>query len=130
MNTTVTMSAIEVDDLERSTRFYTDALGLVRRHDVSGTDFDAVLVGSAEGSGAMLELTRHRGREQALDHGTAFWKLCLSTDDIRALFDRAVAHGARPVLEPQEIPGTAATTIALVKDPDGYLVELVQSTGS
>ncbi|MGQ4267474.1 VOC family protein [Nocardiopsis changdeensis] len=125
MTTTVTMSALEVADPERSARFYTEALGLKRVQDVTGSDFEAVLVGSPGGRGAMLELARHHGREGGVEHGSGFWKLCLSTGDVAGLYGSATAAGARPVSPPRPLPGLESMSFALVEDPDGYLVELV-----
>jgi predicted enzyme related to lactoylglutathione lyase len=49
----------------------------------------------------------------------------IATDDIDALFERATALGGESVQEPFEVE-SYDMKIALVRDPDGYLLELVE----
>jgi hypothetical protein len=47
-------------------------------------------------------------------------------DDVAELHDAAVAAGHRSVREPVELEQWKVT-MAMVADPDGYLVELIQA---
>ena len=49
----------------------------------------------------------------------------MATDDAAALYERAVAAGAEAVAPPKHLE-RFRVTIAFVRDPDGYLVELGQ----
>ncbi|MCA9512443.1 MAG: VOC family protein [Myxococcota bacterium] len=118
---------INVSDLEASARFYQEALGLelLVRTDVSPT-VQEVIVG-AKGEGAQLQLAQHLDREGPIEHGNAFWKLYVETDDCAGLYARALAAGATAEMEPRALDKWPVT-IAFVKDPDGYLIELVEHT--
>jgi predicted enzyme related to lactoylglutathione lyase len=56
------------------------------------------------------------------------WKVFLFADDAAATYDSAVAAGATPVAPPKRLE-QFRITIALVKDPDGYLIEIGQRDG-
>lgn len=114
---------INVRDLERSVAFYT-ALGL---EDCSRTEipqaYEAVI--ARPGHGSRLQLAQQKEPAEPFDLGTAFWKLYVNTHDIGDLFARATAAGAS-VESPPERLERWPVSIAFVRDPDGYLVELVQ----
>ena len=57
--------------------------------------------------------------------GTAMWKLYVNTDDVHALYDKAMAAGCESVMEPTHLDRWPVT-MAYVKDFDGYLVEFVE----
>src|SRR5205823_6239473 len=57
--------------------------------------------------------------------GNAFWKLYVATNDMERLFNDAASAGYEPVSAPARTERWPMT-IAFVKDPDGYLVELTQ----
>jgi len=116
---------INVSDLEGSARFYQEALGLelLVRTDVSPT-IQEVIVG-AKGEGAQLQLAQHLDRPGPIDHGNAFWKLYVETDDCEGLYARALAAGATAEMKPTKLDKWPVT-IAFLKDPDGYLIELVE----
>jgi hypothetical protein len=53
------------------------------------------------------------------------WKVFLDTDDAAGLYERAVAAGAESVLAPKLLE-RFNVTIAMFRDPDGYLLEVGQ----
>jgi len=122
---------IRVGDLERSIRFYTEALGmtLLRRKDYPGGRFTLAFLGYGdEAETAVLELT-HNWDTASYDLGNGFGHVALGTDDIEAACDQvrqmAAELGAKVVREPGPMKhGT--TVIAFVEDPDGYKIELIQ----
>jgi lactoylglutathione lyase len=116
---------INVTDLERSVAFWEGVVGIPvqSRTDIPGAR-EVVL--QAEVGGSRLQLAQHDDVEGPIEMGTAMWKIYVDTDDCEALYDRAVAAGCEPVTEPQRLERWPVT-IAFVKDPDGYLVELVQN---
>ena len=55
----------------------------------------------------------------------SMWQLYVNTDDCDGLHAAAVAAGHRSLVAPVRLDRWPVT-IAVVGDPDGYLVELVQ----
>jgi predicted enzyme related to lactoylglutathione lyase len=115
-------AAIWVSDLERSTEFYTTCLGLDVIARVDAGEVREVIVGRA-GVGSQLMLAAKAGEPSGPPAG--FWKVFLNTPDVHSDYARAVAGGAEPVAEPALLE-RFGVTIALVTDPDGYLLELGQ----
>jgi predicted enzyme related to lactoylglutathione lyase len=56
---------------------------------------------------------------------SGIWKVFVHTDDATASYARAVEAGAAPIAPPKRLE-QFGVTIALVKDPDGPLIELGQ----
>ena len=115
--------AIEVSDLERSERFYTEVLGLEVITRIETAEVQEVIVG-APGEGSQLMLAKHAVTE-AVAEPSGIWKVFLFTDDATALYATAIAAGAEAV-EPPMFLEQFNVTVAFVKDPDGYLLELGQ----
>ena len=63
-----------------------------------------------------------------IDHGNAFWKLYLQSDDCKALYDRCIAAGAESITPPTRLEHWPVTA-AFVRDPDGYMVEILETHG-
>jgi lactoylglutathione lyase len=114
--------AINVSDLERSERFYVDALGLEVLNRIDTPEVREVIVGTP-GEGSQLMLAKHTTTHPSEPQG--IWKVFLFTDDAAALYARAITAGAEAV-EPPKFLERFSVTIAFVKDPDGYLLELGQ----
>jgi lactoylglutathione lyase len=114
---------LNVADLDRSVAFY-EALGLTctSRTEIPQA-FEAIVERPAAGS--TLQLALQKDDEGPIGHGTAFWKLYVDTTDVAGLFDAAITAGA-VVESPPERLDRWPVTVAFVRDPDGYLVELVQ----
>jgi lactoylglutathione lyase len=114
---------LNVADLERSVAWYT-ALGLecTSRTEIPDA-FEAIVEHPATGS--KLQLAQQKAQEGSVDLGNAFWKLYVNTPDLAATFQRSQELSAEVVLAPQRLERWP-TSIAFVKDPDGYLVELVE----
>ncbi|HZM32676.1 MAG TPA: VOC family protein [Acidimicrobiales bacterium] len=114
---------LNVTDLESSVAFYT-ALGL---DNTSRTEipqaFEAIVANP--GGGSRLQLAQQKDQDGPLDLGTAFWKLYVNTHDVAATFARAREAGATVEAAPERLDRWPVT-IAFVRDPDGYLVELVE----
>ena len=125
---------LRVRDLDRSLHFYCDLLGmqLLRRRDYPGGAFTLAFVGYGDESDtAVLELTHNwpteAGEVRDYELGTAFGHVAIGVDDIRATCDALRAKGAKITREPGPMQhGT--TVIAFVEDPDGYKVELIETS--
>lgn len=121
---------IRVTDLDRSVGFYHEGLGLaeVRRGRMSHGGLWVLLEDPA--TKQRLELNYYPPGNpyfvpfvvgEGLDH------LGFKVDDARKWFDKLLAMGAEPAVEPwQEGPDEV---VSYVKDPDGNWIEIYQSPG-
>ena len=118
---------LRVGDLERSTRFYTDVLGMrvLRTTDRPEQKYTLAFVGyDDESRSAVLELTYNYGVDR-YDLGTAFGHIAIEVPDVRAACDTVRAKGGVVTREPGPVKG-GTTVIAFVQDPDGYKIELIE----
>ena len=116
-------------DIEAGVRFYRDLLGLREtfRTPREGTPEHVELAagGFTLGLGAVEAAKRVHGVDAtpgAPAMAVVFW-----TDDVDAEFARLVAAGVPAVKEPHDTGN--GNRNALVRDPDGNLVELVSKVG-
>ena len=114
---------INVSDLDRSVAFYT-SLGL---ENTSRTEIPQAWEAIVEhpAGGGKLQLAQQKDQDGPLDLGTAFWKLYVNTHDMTATWAQAIAAGATIESEPERLERWPVT-VGFVRDPDGYLVELVE----
>ena len=106
-------------DLERSLKFYDEALGLrpVREKQAEDGSFKLVFLGDGE-SDFNLELTWMRDRREPYDLGECEFHLAFRVDD----FDAAHALHEKMGCICYENPGMGVYFIA---DPDGYWIEII-----
>ncbi len=114
--------AIWTSDVDRSAAFYRDALGLTWRRRIG----DRMIV-AGTGDGATLMLIPQPDGRAAADLGAGILKIVFTTSDVRELYQRALDRGATSVEEPAPREGMPYT-IGFVRDPDGYLLELIEQT--
>lgn len=120
---------LRVGDLERSLAFYTDVLGmrLLRRKDYPSGRFTLAFVGYGdERDTAVLELT-HNWETASYEIGSGYGHIALGVEDIQAFCDQIRAKGGRVTREPGPMKH-GGTVIAFLEDPDGYKVELIQTS--
>lgn len=116
---------ISVTDLERSTDFYTRVLGLTLEQRIEIPEAREVVLG-AEGSDGKLQLAQKTAQSGPIDHGDdALWKFYLYTDDIEAVYQAAMEYGCVSETPPTPLPRWAVT-VAMILDPDGYRIEILQ----
>ena len=118
---------LRVGDLERSTRFYTEVMGMrvLRTTDRPEQKYTLAFVGyDDESRGAVLELTYNYG----VDHyemGSAFGHIAIEVEDVAKACNAVRAKGGTVAREAGPVKG-GSTIIAFVQDPDGYKIELIQ----
>jgi lactoylglutathione lyase len=115
---------INVADLDRSADFYTRGLGLQEKGKYDLGHVHEVLVGT-EGDGVSILLVKHTGRTDPPEIGTGYEKIVLACDDVAAAYEHALAEGGSSHAEPHTIEAMGLT-MAMVRDPDGYLIELIR----
>ncbi|MEH6546650.1 MAG: lactoylglutathione lyase [Sneathiella sp.] len=119
---------IRVKDLDKSITFYVDNLEmkLLRKTDFPGGKFTLAFVGYGdEKDTTVVELTHNWDQAEPYDLGNGFGHLALGVKDIYGICEKLEAQGV-------EIPRPAGpmkhgkSVIAFIKDPDGYMIELVE----
>ncbi|MGL5430900.1 MAG: lactoylglutathione lyase [Vibrio sp.] len=119
---------LRVGNLDQSIEFYTQVMGmnLLRKNDNPEYQYTLAFLGYGdESQGAVIELTYNWGVTE-YDKGNAYGHIAIGADDIYATCDAIKAAGGTVTREPGPVKG-GTTQIAFVKDPDGYLIELIQN---
>ena len=123
---------IRVRNLDRSLRFYCDALGMheMRRETFTEAAFTLVFVGYPN-SDALIELTFNWGNND-YSHGTGYGHIALEVQDIHQTCNHLselgveIARAPGPMMMAPDETGERET-IAFIEDPDGYRIELIQA---
>ncbi|MBE9398687.1 lactoylglutathione lyase [Pontibacterium sp. N1Y112] len=119
---------LRVTDLQKSISFYTDILGmhLLRRKDFPDGKFTLAFMGYGdEADNTVLELT-HNWETSSYELGNAYGHIAIEVADVYAACDAIKAKGGEVVREAGPMKH-GSTVIAFVKDPDGYMIELIGS---
>lgn len=118
---------LRVGDLQRSIEFYTRLLGmkLLRTRDNPENQYTLAYLGYGNNpEGAELELTYNYGVGH-YDLGNGYGHLAISVENAQKACDAIKALGGNVTREAGPVKG-GTTIIAFVRDPDGYMVELIQ----
>ena len=109
---------IYVSDMQRSTAFYRDTLGLPLKFSSPGwTEFN--------NGGTTMALHKHMGGEaHATQPAAGQATLVFVVDDLQAAYETLKADGVRFSLEPQKQP--SGLTFGVLHDPDGFGITLQQ----
>lgn len=119
---------LRVGDLDKSISFYTDVIGmkLLRKNENTEYKYTLAFLGFGdESEGAVIELTYNLGVTE-YDLGSAYGHIAIGVDDIYSTCDAIKTAGGNVTREPGPVKG-GTTQIAFVKDPDGYMIELIQN---
>ena len=120
---------LRVGDLQRSIDFYTRVLGmkLLRTTERPEQKYSLAFVGyGSNPEQAEIELTYNHGVDK-YEIGTAFGHIALGVPDVHAACDAIRQNGGNVTREPGPVKG-GTSVIAFITDPDGYKVELIQTT--
>lgn len=104
-------------DLERSKKFYHDALGLEPVSVNDQPDFTICYLGDHR-TGFRLELTWMKERKEPYDLGEIEYHLALTADDFEAAHRKHQEMGCICFENP-------AMGIYFIEDPDGYWIEIL-----
>jgi len=119
---------IRVTNLDKSIAFYTEVLGmtLLRKNDYPEGRFTLAFISfGPESKEAALELT-HNWDTDSYDLGNAYGHIAIEVDDVYKACDAIKARGGDIVREAGPMKNSnSGTILAFVKDPDGYMIELL-----
>lgn len=118
---------LRVGDMQRSIDFYTRLLGMkvLRTTDRPEQKYSLAFVGYGdEASHAVIELTYNHGVDR-YEIGAGYGHIAIEVDDAAATCERIRAGGGLVTREAGPVKG-GTTVIALVQDPDGYKIELIE----
>jgi len=119
---------IRVKDLDKSINFYVDNLEmkLLRKTDFPGGKFTLAFVGYGdEKDTTVVELTHNWDQAEPYDLGNGFGHLALGVKDIYGICEKLKAQGVI-IPRPAGPMKHGKSIIAFIKDPDGYMIELVE----
>ena len=126
----IKLTTVYVDDQEKALRFYTDALGFVKKADFSNGPYRWLTVASPEdpdGTELQLALADNpaaRAFQQAMaQQGQP--AAMFFTDDVQADYERMKARGAEFTMPPTDV---TASKIAMLNDTCGNLLQVTQLT--
>jgi predicted enzyme related to lactoylglutathione lyase len=119
-----------VDDQDKALRFYTDVLGFARKADLSQGQFRWLTVTSPEeADGTDLQLALNKSPAAKAYQQAIFQQgqpaAMFFTDDVKGDYERIKARGAEFTMPPTDVTGS---TIAMLKDTCGNLIQLTQQT--
>lgn len=118
---------IRVSDIDASLRFY-ESLGFTCFSRIQvNKDLVEVVLENAD-KGGWLQLAQDRTISTPINLGDAVFKIYVYTDNCQASHDALVQAGYEAEAAPYTL-GNWPYTVAFFKDPDGYLVELVENNG-
>lgn len=121
---------LRVTNLQNSIDFYTSLLGmqLLSQKDYPEGRFTLAFLGYPHiPGGAQLELT-YNWDIDSYEKGNAYGHIAIAVDDVYKACERIKTQGGRVVREAGPMQH-GSTILAFVKDPDGYLIELLTEKG-
>jgi len=127
----IKLTSVYVDDQTKALRFYTEVLGFAKKADFSQGAYRWLTVGSPEEpDGTQLQLALNNN-PAAKEYQVAIFQqgqpaAMFYTDNVRGDHERMKAHGAQFTMPPTDVTGS---TIAMLNDTCGNLIQLVQLTG-
>ena len=116
---------IGVSDLARSTAFYIDVLGMQQRTTFHVGDLDEVVVGYPGARSADVVLMHWQNDATRHYDGTNV-KLVFVVGDPAAILARLREHGGKVERDAAPIEVLNGRVVGLGRDPDNYLLELMQ----
>jgi predicted enzyme related to lactoylglutathione lyase len=119
----LTAVGIGVADLAASATFYKEVLGMQHVRDFHLDYMDEVML-SHEGRNAVVLM--HYTDGSARNYRDNPVKLVFYVTDPAAMAAKIKARGLEVTHEPTPNPGLGGAVICLAKDPDGYVIELIQ----
>jgi lactoylglutathione lyase len=117
-----------ITDIDRSVAFY-GALGFdeVGRLPIRDEAINVFMNQRGDGDSPRLELTYNVGREEPYDVGTGYGHIAITSHDLDGTLARLSEQGIEPERPPYTV-SDGGPRLCFVRDPDGYRVELIETT--
>jgi lactoylglutathione lyase len=124
-------TSIRTSDMERSINFYTKLLGLklVSRREIRQNNAEIAFLRDPEARGATLELTFYRNQKkfsQADYEDRVFDHIAFEVKNMAKTIAEMREAKVTITDEPFRL-GESGSLVAFVEDPDGTLIELIQT---
>src|SRR5262249_13624577 len=124
----IKLTSVYVDDQDKALRFYTDVLGFAKKADFSNGPFRWLTVVSPdEPNGTELQLALNNSPAAKAYQHAIFQQsqpaAMFYTDDVKGDYERIKAPGGQFTMPP---PDVTASTIAMLQDTCGNLIQLTQ----
>lgn len=130
MSIRIKLNSIIVDDQNKALKFYTEVLGLRKKHDIPLGEFRWITVVSAEGPNDLELVLEPNANPAAQTYQKALFDqgiplTALEVDDIAAEVRRLKGLGVAFTMEPTPM---GAVIAAVLSDTCGNLIQLYQPT--
>ncbi|HEY5072351.1 MAG TPA: VOC family protein [Caulobacteraceae bacterium] len=120
----LTAVGIGVSDLGRSTDFYSRVLGMKQTQTFKLDDMDEIVL-AHEGRSAVILMHYTDGSRRSYRDNPV--KLVFYVTNPAGLIEAIRAEGLEITREAAPVEGMGGAHIGLAKDPDGYVIELIQT---
>jgi lactoylglutathione lyase len=115
-----------VRDVEKSVAFY-EQLGMKEMRRMPIRDEAINVFMGFEGDGPRLELTFNFDRDQPYEIGTGYGHIAITVGNMKEALERLAKMGIEPERPPYSVRA-GGSLLCFVRDPDGYRVELIESS--
>ena len=124
----IKLTTVYVDDQDKALRFYTEVLGFAKKTDFSNGPYRwLTVVSPEEPDGTELQLALNNNPAAKVYQQAIFQQgqpaVMFYTDDVKGDYERIKASGAEFTMPPT---GVTASTIAMLNDSCGNLIQLTQ----
>src|SRR5262249_15076924 len=115
-------------DQKRALDFYVGQLGMVERQRITpSAGVTEIVLGFDQDSRSPGILLMHKAdRTTPYQVGEGFSRTIIHVSDIKAMVQKLTQAGVTIVRQPTEV-ANLKLTYAMVRDPDGYLIEFIQT---
>ena len=124
----IKLTSVYVDDQNKALRFYTEVLGFAKKSDFSNGPYRLLTVASSDDpDGTQLQLALNNNPAAKTYQQAIFQQnqpaANFITDDVKADYERIKSRGGEFTMPPT---ATTGSTIAMLKDTCGNLIQLTQ----
>ena len=124
----IKLTSVFVDDQNKALRFYTEVLGFAKKSDFSNGPYRLLTVASSDDpDGTQLQLALNNNPAAKTYQQAIFQQnqpaANFITDDVKADYERIKSRGGEFTMPPT---ATTGSTIAMLKDTCGNLIQLTQ----
>ena len=113
-----------VADIDRALRFYVQVLGMTEQLRLQvGKTLHEVVLGFADARAGGVILMWDTERKAPIEQAHGYSRLVLSVADVDGALQHLVKHETKVITQATD---AGRFRLALVKDPDGYVIELLQ----